>query len=103
MPRPEKQYVSWEERLNQRNQRIQAELFSEKKKLGSDNNDGQQKVEEKEESALEEAKDGGADLGSGTMGMGQMLTIVKVRRNHLCYLNYLSNKNYWQTFGPMLK
>lgn len=70
LPRPEKQYVSWEERLNQRNQRIQAELFSVKKKLGSDNNDGQQKVEEKEESALEEAKDGGADLGSGTMGMG---------------------------------
>ena len=34
LPRPEKQYVSWEERLNQRNQRIQAELLSEKKKLG---------------------------------------------------------------------
>ena len=47
LPRPEKQYVSWEERLNQRNQRIQAELLSEEKKLGPDNNDGQQKLKKR--------------------------------------------------------
>lgn len=74
LPRPEKQYVSWEERLNQRNQRIQTELLSGEKKEGSDNDNEQQRSEEKEESALEEAADGGAGsgpgLGSGITGIG---------------------------------